>query len=121
MRSSATAPISRRIRDEANGKLFDTVFPLLGFALRFGSYLIMWFGNLMLFNGVPGVGELNQFNTYASILYAPLMQITQIPVISPPLRPLSVKSWRFRKRSRKWRMCPTPSISTSGVMSAFST
>ena len=66
-------------QDEANGKLFDTVFPLLGFALRFGSYLIMWFGNLMLFNGVLGVGELNQFNTYASILYAPLMQITQIP------------------------------------------
>ncbi len=33
-------------QDEANGKLFDTVFPLLGFALRFGSYLIMWFGNL---------------------------------------------------------------------------
>ena len=51
----------------------------MGFALRFGSYLIMWFGNLMLFNGVLGVGELNQFNTYASILYAPLMQITQIP------------------------------------------
>ena len=66
-------------QDEKNAKLFDTVFPLLGFALRAGSYLIMWYGNLWLFQGVLNVGELNQFNTYASILYAPLMQITQIP------------------------------------------
>lgn len=66
-------------QDESNAKLFDTVFPLLGFALRFGSYLIMWFGNLWLFDGSLNVGELNQFNTYAAILYAPLMQITQIP------------------------------------------
>lgn len=66
-------------QNEKNAKLFDTVFPLLGFAMRFGSYLIMWYGNVMLFNGALSVGELNQFNTYASILYAPLMQITQIP------------------------------------------
>ena len=66
-------------QDEKNAKLFDTVFPLLGFALRSGSYLIMWYGNVQLFNGALGVGELNQFNSYASILYAPLMQITTIP------------------------------------------
>lgn len=66
-------------QDEKNGKLFDTVFPLLGFALRSGSYLIMWYGNMMLFGGALGVGELNQFNTYAAILYNPLMQITTIP------------------------------------------
>jgi ATP-binding cassette subfamily B protein len=51
----------------------------LGFALRFGSYLIMWYGNVMLFRGAMSVGELNQFNTYAAIIYNPLMQITLIP------------------------------------------
>ena len=64
---------------EKNGKLFDTVFPLLGFVMRSGSYLIMWFGNVMLFQGRLDVGTLNQFNTYTSIIYNPLMQITQIP------------------------------------------
>ncbi len=66
-------------QNEHNAKVFDTVFPLLGFALRFGSYLIMWYGNVQLFHGAMSVGELNQFNTYASIIYNPLMQITTIP------------------------------------------
>ena len=65
--------------NEHAAKVFDTVFPFLGFALRFGSYLIMWYGNVMLFHGAMTVGELNQFNTYASIIYNPLMQITLIP------------------------------------------
>ncbi|MBR5125036.1 MAG: ABC transporter ATP-binding protein, partial [Clostridia bacterium] len=66
-------------QNEHAAKMFDTVFPLLGFALRFGSYLIMWYGNVMLFHGAMTVGELNQFNTYAAIIYNPLMQITLIP------------------------------------------
>ena len=66
-------------QNEHAAKVFDTVFPLLGFALRFGSYLIMWYGNVMLFHGHMSVGELNQFNTYAAIIYNPLMQITLIP------------------------------------------
>ena len=66
-------------QNEHTAKVFDTVFPLLGFALRFGSYLIMWYGNVMLFHGAMSVGELNQFNTYAAIIYNPLMQITLIP------------------------------------------
>ena len=65
--------------NEHAAKVFDTVFPFLGFALRFGSYLIMWYGNVMLFHGTMTVGELNQFNTYAAIIYNPLMQITLIP------------------------------------------
>ena len=64
---------------EKTAKTFDTVFPILGFALRFGTYLIMWYGNVRLFHGAMTMGELNQFNAYASIIYSPLMQITQIP------------------------------------------
>ncbi len=66
-------------QNEHNAKVFDTVFPLLGFALRFGSYLIMWYGNVQLFHGSMSMGRLNRFNTYASIIYNPLMQITLIP------------------------------------------
>ena len=66
-------------QNEKNAKLLDTVFPILGFFLHLGSYLIMWYGNIRLFGGRMSVGELNQFNTYASIIYSPLMQITMIP------------------------------------------
>lgn len=63
----------------SNARLFDVVFPVLGFVMRFGSYLILWHGNLLLFRGSLGVGTLNRFNAYTGIIYAPLMQITTIP------------------------------------------
>lgn len=64
---------------ESNGKLFDTVFPLLGFAVRFGSFLIMFYGNIKLFNGEMSIGSLHQFNSYSNIIYEPLLWITFIP------------------------------------------
>lgn len=63
----------------SNARLFDLVFPILGFIMRLGSYLILWHGNLLLFRGSLEVGTLNRFNTYTGIIYAPLMQITTIP------------------------------------------
>ncbi len=59
--------------------LFDTVFPLLGFLIRVGSYLILFYGNYMLFSGSMSYGELHQFNCYVSIIYGPLMTITSLP------------------------------------------
>ena len=66
-------------QDASNAKLFDTFFPFVGFAVRFGSYLITLYGNLLLFGGGMTVGDLNQFNSYSNIIYEPLMQITSIP------------------------------------------
>lgn len=66
-------------QDRSNAKLFDTFFPFVGFAVRFGSYLITLFGNLALFGGTMSVGDLNQFTSYSNIIYEPLMQITAIP------------------------------------------
>lgn len=66
-------------QDESNAKLFDTVFPLLGFALRLGNYMILLYGNLKVFAGEMTIGALNQFNSYATIIYEPMMQITVIP------------------------------------------
>ncbi len=65
--------------DERTDKLFDTFFPVIGFILRLGNYLIMLYGNILLFGGSMSVGALNQFNSYAGILYEPLMHINQIP------------------------------------------
>lgn len=64
---------------EANAKLYDTVFPLLGFAVRIGSYLILFYGNYLLFTGAMNYGDLHQFNSYANIIYGPLLTITFIP------------------------------------------
>lgn len=58
---------------------FDTLFPVLSFVLKLGSYMILAFGNYSLFAGALDVGSLNQYTTYSNIVYEPLMQITQIP------------------------------------------
>lgn len=70
---------NQAVQDESNTKLFDTFFPIIGFAVRFGSYLIILYGNLLLFGGTMKVGDLNQFTSYSNIIYEPLMQITNIP------------------------------------------
>ena len=57
----------------------STPSPVLGFAVRFGSYLILFYGNYMLFKGDMTIGALHQFNSYANIIYGPLMYITFIP------------------------------------------
>ncbi len=66
-------------QEESNAKLFDTLFPILGFVVHFGSYLIMMFGNLWMYQGRLDLGTLNQFNSYSAIVYEPLLQITSIP------------------------------------------
>lgn len=73
------ASVKHANQNERNAKVFDTVFPLLGFAIKLGSYLILMYGNYLLFHGEMLVGELHQINSYANIIYAPLMYITFIP------------------------------------------
>ena len=66
-------------QEESNAKLFDTLFPILGFVVHIGNYLILMVGNVWLYQGALDLGTLNQFNSYAAIVYEPLMQITAIP------------------------------------------
>lgn len=73
------ASVAHANQNESNGKIFDTIFPLLGFAIKLGSYFIMLYGNIKLFNGEMQVGTLHQINSYANIIYSPLMYITFIP------------------------------------------
>lgn len=77
-------------RDMDTCMYFDTLFPVLSFVLKLGNYMILAVGNYMLFGGSLDVGSLNQYTTYAGIVYEPLMQITQIPrVISNFITSLS--------------------------------
>ena len=70
---------NQSVLEESNARLFDTIFPILGFVMKLGSYLVLTYGNLLLFQGTMTVGELNQFNSYSNIIYEPIMQITSIP------------------------------------------
>ena len=66
-------------QDESNAKLFDTVFPFVGFVLHLGSYLITLLGNYWVFNGTMQIGYLSQFSSYSAIIYEPILTINSIP------------------------------------------
>ncbi len=44
-----------------------------------GSYLLLFFGNLWLFQGAMDVGTINQFYVYTGIIYEPLRQFAAVP------------------------------------------
>ena len=66
-------------QSESNSKFFDTIFPLIGLLIRIGSYFILLYGYMMIFRGKMELGFLHQINSYANMVYAPLMYITFIP------------------------------------------
>lgn len=78
---AALSDISERraAQERSNANFNNLIFPFLGFLMRIGSYGIMLFGNLFLFQGTLTVGELNQMNAYADTIYGPLESITSIP------------------------------------------
>ena len=59
--------------------LFDTIFPLLGFVMKIGSYFILFYGNYLVLKGDMLIGTVHQLATYTSIIYEPLLFITFIP------------------------------------------
>lgn len=71
--------IKHAVQNESNAKLFDTIFPILSFGIRFGSYLILLYGYTKVFRLEMQIGTLHQFNSYANMIYGPLMYITSIP------------------------------------------
>ncbi|MBQ4575826.1 MAG: ABC transporter ATP-binding protein [Clostridia bacterium] len=66
-------------QNESNAKIFDTIFPLMGFIIRLGNYLILFYGYNAVFGGEMGLGTIHQVSTYANMIYGPLMWITFIP------------------------------------------
>lgn len=66
-------------QNESNAKVFDTIFPLMGFIIRLGNYLILFYGYSAVFGGNMQLGVIHQISTYANLIYGPLMWITSIP------------------------------------------
>ncbi len=73
---------NQALKEENNAKVFDTFFPILAFFVRFGCHFILVYGNSKLFYSKRSgwtVGRLDQINSYAEIMYSPLLWITSIP------------------------------------------
>lgn len=66
-------------KTESNDRFYVTLFPLLGFLVHIGSYLILLYGSICLFGGTLDYGSIHQYNTYANLVYEPLLWITSIP------------------------------------------
>lgn len=62
-----------------NEKLWSVLFPLLGFAMGAGEFLVLYFGGAQILGHQMKLGELVQFVNYALFIYGPLRWITFIP------------------------------------------
>lgn len=62
-----------------NETFWAIFYPMLTFIMGLGSYVITYFGGDSVLNGAMTVGELNQFVSYAAVLYGPLGWLTQLP------------------------------------------
>lgn len=73
--------ISRRVADitGSNEKVYNTIFPSLGFVIGIGQFLVLYYGGKLVIGQELKLGELVQFSSYASMLYGPLSWLTFIP------------------------------------------
>ncbi len=62
-----------------NEKYVYTVFPLIKFLMGLGGYFVMLYGGSKVLGGSMSVGELVQFSSYGSFLYAKLEWFTMLP------------------------------------------
>ncbi|MFW5985592.1 MAG: ABC transporter ATP-binding protein [Halanaerobiaceae bacterium] len=72
---------SRELRDVTahNERIMNTIFPILGFMLRFSQFLIYYFGGRYVLQDTLSLGELIQFVAYAGMIYDPLIYMSQMP------------------------------------------
>jgi ATP-binding cassette subfamily B protein len=62
-----------------NEKLFNTLYPTLGFIMGLGNFFVMYFGGKLVWGNEMKLGELVQFTAYASMIYGPLQYLSFIP------------------------------------------
>jgi len=53
--------------------------PVLSHLLKLGSYIILFYGNALVFNGDLTLGELFKYTAYTSVIYAPLTTFLNLP------------------------------------------
>lgn len=62
-----------------NEKTFNTFYPILGFIMGFGNFLILYFGGKLVYQETMQIGELLLFSSYAGMIYQPLRFLTSVP------------------------------------------
>lgn len=62
-----------------NEKMWNTVFPALGFIMGIGHFFIMYYGGQLVLGQKMKMGDLVEFSQYASMLYGPLGWMTFLP------------------------------------------
>lgn len=62
-----------------NERVFNTLYPSLGFIMGLGNFLILFYGGHLVFNRTLSLGELILFSTYAGKIYEPLRHLVSIP------------------------------------------
>lgn len=62
-----------------NERTFNTFFPLLGYVMGVGNFLILYYGGRLVVSERMQLGELVQFSQYAGMIWGPLRYFTFIP------------------------------------------
>lgn len=62
-----------------NERTFNTLFPMVGYVLGLGHFLVLYYGGHLVLGERMGFGELVQFSLYAGMLYGPLRFISFFP------------------------------------------
>ena len=72
---------SRRFAEVSahNEKVYNTFFPILGYIMGIGNFLILYYGGHLVLGQKMQLGELVQFSQYASMIWGPLRYFTFIP------------------------------------------
>lgn len=60
-------------------KLSSTLWPMLGFVMGLGEFIILYFGGQSVIGGQMSVGELIQFTAFLGYIYGPLNTLTVLP------------------------------------------
>lgn len=62
-----------------NERVYNTFFPLLGYLMGVGNFLILYYGGELVLGQKMQLGELVQFSQYAAMIWGPLRYFTFIP------------------------------------------
>ena len=62
-----------------NEKLWAKLFPVLGFVVGAGEFLVLYFGGQAILGHTFSMGELVQFTMFAGFIYGPLRYVVSLP------------------------------------------
>ncbi len=62
-----------------NEKKWATIFPLLNFLMRAGTFFVLYYGGILILGEKLKIGELFEFVQYTSMIYGPLQWISFLP------------------------------------------